>query len=90
MLIVPNTNTVETATDTCSARPFSTGSVAITAAAPQIELPAPIKITVLVSNLNTLRPTTQANAKVLVSTNTSIKAPCAPTWVISANVNLKP
>ena len=43
---VPKATTVETATQTSSARPRTTGSVAMTAAAPQIELPAPISIAV--------------------------------------------
>src|SRR3546814_1292859 len=42
--VVPNTTTVATATDTLCACARTTGSVAITAAAPQIALPAPISI----------------------------------------------
>src|SRR3546814_4159996 len=44
--VVPNTTTVATATDTLCACARTTGSVAITAAAPQIALPAPISIAV--------------------------------------------
>ena len=64
-----------TATATCSGRPRTTGSVAITAAAPQIELPAPISIAVVRSRPNTRVPSTQASAKVLHSTVASIATP---------------
>src|SRR5690606_4341710 len=76
---VPNTTTVATATATCSARPLTTGSAAITAAAPQIELPAPINRVVLRSSPNTRVPSHHARAKVEHSTSASIITPVTPT-----------
>ena len=50
MAIVPKITTEATATVTCSASARTTGSVASTAAAPQIELPAPTSMTVRASS----------------------------------------
>src|SRR3546814_5308910 len=58
--VVPNTTTVATATDTLCACARTTGSVAITADAPQIALPAPISIAVSRSSLNTRVPSSTA------------------------------
>src|SRR3546814_9178722 len=61
ILVVPNTTTVATATDTLCACARTTGSVAITAAAPQIALPATIRISVSRSSLNTRVPHSTAS-----------------------------
>ncbi len=88
--MLPKPTTVATATATCSGRPRTTGSVAITAAAPQIELPAPIRIAVRRSRPNTRVPRTQASAKVLHNTVASITTPAMPTWPMSWNVRRRP
>ena len=87
---MPNTTTVETATVTCAARPRTTGSAAITAAAPQIALPAPISIAASRSILNTRMPSQQASPKVLATTSTSISTPATPTWPMSWKVRRRP
>ncbi len=90
MAMVPNTTTVETATVTSSLRPLTTGSVAITAAAPQMELPAPIRMALLRSSLNTLVPRNMARPNVDASTSASMAMPARPTWPISWKVKRKP
>lgn len=87
---VPNTTTVETATATCSARPRTTGSVAITAAAPQIELPAPISRVVVRSRPNSRVPSRHARPKVLASIRASSSTPCNPTPAMSWKVRRRP
>ncbi|CAH0321735.1 hypothetical protein SRABI106_04397 [Rahnella aquatilis] len=90
MAAVPKITTVATATVTFSALAFSTGSVAITAAAPQMLLPAPISIAVSRSSLNTRCPSQQARAKVEHNISASITIPVAPTSAICAKVSRKP
>ena len=90
MLNVPNTTTVATATDTLCACAFITGSVAITAAAPQIELPAPINMVVCSSSLNTRLPSCTAKINVPNSITTSVNKPSQPTPATCAKVILNP
>ena len=90
MATVPKTTTVATATATCSARPRITGSAAMTAAAPQMELPAPMSMAVFRSNLNTPVPSHHDSEKVLLNTRASMATPATPTWAISWNVSRKP
>ncbi len=80
---VPKATTVATAMETSSARPRTTGSVAITAAAPQIELPAPISIAVRRFNPNSRVPAQHDKAKVLLSTIASTITPTMPTRPMS-------
>ena len=83
MASVPYATTVETATQTSSARPRTTGSVAITAAAPQIELPAPMSIAVRRFKPKSRVPAQHDKAKVLLKTMASIMTPTTPTWPMS-------
>ena len=87
---VPKITIVEIATATRSLLAFKIGSVANIAAAPQIELPAPINTDVSLSNLKYLIPKYTANTKVEISMNASMSIPLTPTSPISWNVSLKP
>ena len=64
---------------TCSARPRTTGSAAITAAAPHIELPAPMSIAVLRSSPNRRVPTHQDRRNVLLKYEGVDHHPAMPT-----------
>ncbi|VGP82502.1 hypothetical protein SB00610_03999 [Klebsiella quasipneumoniae subsp. similipneumoniae] len=88
--MVPKITTVATATVTLLASALTTGSLASTAAAPQMLLPAPISQLVCLSSPNTFWPRKQAMKKVLESVRTSIKIPLTPTSAIWANVRRKP
>ena len=90
MPTVPKTTTVATATATSSARPLTTGSVASTAAAPQIELPAPTSKLVRASMRNTRWPSHCASTKVLDSTTASMAMPAQPSWAMSWKVRRRP
>ena len=72
-----NTTTVDTAPVTCSARPRTTGSVAITAADPQIALPAPMSCDVSRSNPNSREPIHHDEMKVLINTRSDVTSPAA-------------
>lgn len=65
--MVPKMTTVATATVTLLASALTTGSVASTAAAPQMLLPAPISQLVCLSRPKTFCPRKQAIKKVLES-----------------------
>src|SRR5688500_10382673 len=80
---VPNTTTVATATETLCACPRTTGSVAMTAAAPQIALPAPISIEVSRSSFSQRVPSQVARPNTVATTTTSIASPAQPTPAIS-------
>ncbi|MOA47600.1 hypothetical protein D3C78_1702510 [compost metagenome] len=71
-----------TATATLLESAFNTGSVAITAAAPQMLLPAPISIAVWLSIPNTFLPSQQASRKVVLRVNASMMMPVVPTSAI--------
>ena len=88
--MVPKITTVATATVTLLASAFTTGSVASTAAAPQILLPAPISQLVCLSRPKTFWPKKQASMNVLESVNTSITIPLMPTSAICEKVRRKP
>src|SRR5690606_26106335 len=88
--VVPNTTTVATATDTLCACARTTGSVAITAAAPQIALPAPISIAVSRSSLNTRVPSSTARPNTEPTMVAAISTPSTPTPAMPWNVTRKP
>ena len=83
MASVPKATTVATAMETSSARPRTTGSVAITAAAPQIELPAPMSIAVRRFKPKSRVPAQHDKTKVLLKTMASIMTPTTPTCPMS-------
>mgnify|MGYP000175610473 CR=1 FL=1 len=68
----------------------SIGTVATTAAAPQILLPAPISQLVCLSRPKTFWPIKQASKKVLVRVRTSMAIPLTPTSAICEKVRRKP
>ena len=80
---MPKITIVEIATATRSLGASKIGSVAKIAAAPQIELPAPISTDVSLSNLKYRTPKNTANKKVDTNISESITIPLKPTTPMS-------
>ena len=77
--IVPNTTTVETAIALLYAGLFKTLSVANTAAAPQIALPALVKMVISLSSFKTFVPKRYPIIKVLETIKKAVNTPEKPT-----------
>ncbi|MCY1250168.1 hypothetical protein D9M72_637790 [compost metagenome] len=87
---MPNSTTVATATAVCSARARSTGLLAITAAAPQMALPAPISRALSRGSLGQRTPISQAAHSVVVTISTSITSAAGPRAAMSWKVRRRP
>ncbi|MCY1372792.1 hypothetical protein D9M69_600240 [compost metagenome] len=87
---MPNTTTVATAIDTLCSSPRTTGCVAITAAAPQMALPAPMSAAVSRSSPSQRVPMRTARPKVSATIAIAISTPGQPTAPMSLSEMRKP